>query len=121
MATGQRRGWKWDNINGQLVLYVNSTEIARFEGTKIGFFATTPVTQRTAYTQTYSTASKTVPAATQSPPPAGGEGTTAGAYDSAANRDLMIASVTAGAADLLALKKVVNALIDDLQALGLVL
>jgi hypothetical protein len=28
----------------------------------------------------------------------------------------MIASITAGAADLLALKKVVNALIDDLQA-----
>ena len=73
-----------------------------------------------AYTQTYATAAKTVPAATQSTPPAGGTGATAGAYDSAANRDLMIASITAGAADLLALKKVVNALIDDLQALGLV-
>ena len=73
-----------------------------------------------AYTQTYSTADRTVPAATQSTPPAGGTGTTAGAYDTAENRDLMIASITAGAADLLALKKVVNALIDDLQASGLI-
>jgi hypothetical protein len=70
----------------------------------------------TVYTQTYSTAATTVPAATQLTPPAGGTGATAGAYDTAANRDLMIASITAGAADLLALKKVVNALIDDLQA-----
>lgn len=73
-----------------------------------------------AYTQTYSTASKTVPAATQSTPPAGGTGATAGAYDSAANRDLMIASITAAAADILALKKVVTAIIDDLQALELI-
>ena len=73
-----------------------------------------------AYTQTYATASKTVPAATQVTPPAGGTGATAGAYDTAAHRDEMIASITAGAADLLALKKVVNSLIDDLQAAGLV-
>jgi hypothetical protein len=72
------------------------------------------------YTQTYSTASRTVPAATQLTPPAGGTGAAAGAYDSAANRDLMIASITAGAADLLALKKVVNALIDDLQEAGII-
>ena len=75
----------------------------------------------TAYTQTYSTASKTVPAATASTPPAGGAGATEGAYDTAANRDLMIASLTANIADVLALKKVVNAIIDDLQALGLVI
>jgi len=72
-----------------------------------------------AYTQTYSTALRTVANATQSTPPAGGTGATAGAYDSAANRDLMIASITAGAADLLALKKVVTAIIDDLQTAGI--
>jgi hypothetical protein len=86
----------------------------------IGFFGATPVTKPTAYTQTYSTASKTVPNATASNPPAGGTGTTAGAYDTAANRDAMITSLTNEIADLAALKKVVNSLIDDLQALGLV-
>ena len=74
----------------------------------------------TAYTQTYATASRTVPAATALTPPAGGTGATAGAYDSAANRDLMIASITATQADLLALKQVVNSLINDLRTLKVV-
>jgi hypothetical protein len=72
------------------------------------------------YTQTYATAARTVPAATALTPPAGGTGATAGAYDTAGNRDLMIASITATQADLLALKQVVNGLIDDLQAAGLI-
>ena len=73
-----------------------------------------------AYTQTYSTASKTVPNATASNPPAGGTGATQGAYDTSAHRDAMITSLTNCIADVAALKQVVNALIDDLQALGLV-
>lgn len=73
----------------------------------------------TTITQTYATAATTVPAATQVTPPAGGTGAEAGAYDTSANRDLLIASVTAGAADLLALKKVVNSIIDSLQAAGI--
>jgi hypothetical protein len=85
-----------------------------------GFNGVAPPSSRTTYTQTYATAAATVPAATQLTPPAGGSGATAGAYDTADNRDLMIASITAGAADLLALKKVVNSLIDDLQAAGIV-
>ena len=75
------------------------------------------VPQAAAYTQTYSTAARTVPAATALTPPAGGTGATGGAYDTSGNRDLMIASITATQADLLALKQVVNAIIDDLQAL----
>ena len=74
----------------------------------------------TAYTQTYSTASKTVPNGTASDPPAGGTGATAGAYDTAAHRNAMITSLTNCIADVTALKKVVNAIIDDLQVLGLV-
>lgn len=47
----------------------------------------------------------TAPAAlTQSAAPAGGTGATAGAYDDATNRDLMIASVNAGRTDLIALR-----------------
>jgi len=72
------------------------------------------------YTQTYATAARTVPAATALTPPVGGTGATAGAYDTAGNRDLMIASITATQADLLALKQVVNGLIDDLQAAKLI-
>lgn len=73
-----------------------------------------------AYTQTFSTASRTVPAATAVDPPAGGTGATAGAYDTAGNRNLMIASLTAVIADVAELRKVVTALIDDLQAARIV-
>jgi septal ring-binding cell division protein DamX len=87
---------------------------------KFGVNGSAPVAKADAYTQTYATADRIVPTATQATPPAGGTGATAGGYDTASNRDLAIASITAGAADLLALKKVVTALIDDLQAVGLV-
>lgn len=47
----------------------------------------------------------TVPAAlSQSAAPSGGTGNTAGAYDTASNRNLMIASINAGRADLIALR-----------------
>lgn len=70
-----------------------------------------------AYTQTYSTAARTVPAAT-----AAGVVTTAATNVAPygftqAQADALVAAVNADQADLLALKKVVNALIDDLQAL----
>jgi hypothetical protein len=84
----------------------------------------------TAYTQTYSTASRTVPAATvvavAGATPAGGTGATAGAYDTAANRDILIAtcaemkvSINALIDDVLILKKNITAIIDDLQTLKL--
>lgn len=90
-----------------------------FAGGTVGFYGVTKVARPTAYTQTYATAARTVPTATQVTPPAGGAGAAAGAWDTAGNRDLAIASITAGAADLVELKKVVNSIIDDLQAVGL--
>lgn len=84
-----------------------------------GFYGGTPVAKPSAYTQTFATAAKTVPAATQLAAPAGGTGATAGAYDTAVNRDAAIASINAAKTDIEELKKVVNALIDDLQAVGL--
>lgn len=78
------------------------------------------VPKAAAYTQTFSTAARTVPAATASNPPAGGTGTAAGGYDTAGNRDAMITSLTNCIADVAELKKVVNSIIDDLQALQLV-
>lgn len=73
----------------------------------------------TAFTQTFSTAVHTVPAATQVAAPAGGTGTAAGGWDTAGNRDAAITSINAAKTDIEELKKVVNGIIDDLQALGL--
>ena len=102
----------YDQASGNTLFRLGVTD-------KLAFFGVTPVVRPTAYTQTYVTAEKTHAAVTQATPPAGGTGATAGAYDTAANRDLMIASITAGAADLLDLKQLVNSVIDDLQALGI--
>jgi hypothetical protein len=84
------------------------------------FYGTTPIAQPSSYTQTYSTtASKTNPNMTASNPPAGGIGATVGAYNTATHRDAMITSLTNVIADVTDLKKLVNSVIDDLQALGL--
>jgi len=96
------------------------TKIGTATTQKLSFYNATPIVRPGAYTQTYTTAAKTVPNATASNPPAGGTGATAGAYDTASNRNLMITSLTNVIADVDALRKVVTALIDDLQALGLV-
>lgn len=85
---------------------------------KFGVWGATPVARGTAFTQTYSTASHTQSNLTASNPPAGGVGATAGAYDTAAHRDAMITSLTNLIADHTNTKQVLNALIDDMQAIG---
>jgi len=52
--------------------------------------------------------------------PAGGTGATAGAYDTANNRDLMIASLTATQADMTALHAKVAAILVAIKAMGLI-
>lgn len=95
------------------------TKIGTATTQKIGFFNVTPVVQPTAYTQTYATASKTLPTQTSADFPAGGTGAAAGAWSTAANRDLAITRFNALRTDLDNTKKVLNQVIDDLQALGL--
>lgn len=56
-------------------------------------------------------------AVTAAAPPAGGTGATAGAYDTAANRDLLITSVTALRTDLIATRAEVAKLVTDITAL----
>jgi hypothetical protein len=58
-------------------------------------------------------------AITQLTPPAGGTGATEGAYDTAANRNLMIASITAAKADILAIRTTQLLILDCLEAHGL--
>lgn len=94
------------------------------------------------YTQTYSTALRTVPAATVAAvsasvaavAPAGGTGTAAGCYDTSGNRNTAITTmqenrllalslktqINALRADVAALFADTHALIDDLQDMGVV-
>jgi len=88
-------------------------------GETLSFYGVAAVARPSAYTQTYATADKTHAAMTSIDPPAGGTGATAGAYDTAANRDAMITSLTALRADVIDAKNLINSVIDDLQALGL--
>jgi len=60
-------------------------------------------------------------ATTQLAPPAGGGGATAGAYDTAANRDLMITSLTAARTDIAAQKVELDKLIVEYALLRAVL
>lgn len=108
----------------------NGTNIALGVGTgtiigvtssqKLGFWGATPIVRGTAFTQTYSTATHTHAAITATNPPAGGTGATQGAYDTSVHRDAMITSLTANIADVANVKQVLNGLIDDLQAIGLI-
>ena len=97
------------------------TKIGTATTQKLGFFNATPVVRGTAFDQTnYSAASHTHAAVTQLAAPAGGTGTAAGGWDTAANRNLAITSINAARTDIANVKQVLNALIDELQALGLI-
>ncbi|MEV4777431.1 right-handed parallel beta-helix repeat-containing protein [Microbacterium sp. LWH12-1.2] len=91
-------------------------------GEKVGFWGVTPVVRPTAYTQTYSTASKTHAAYTANDKSAAFTATPAALGDAATLADLNALRV---AVENLRLHhestaKVVNSVVDDLQATGLV-
>lgn len=80
----------------------------------------TPIVQPTAFTQTYATASKTHANVTSSAvATTGAVNITPYGYTTAAQADAIPVAINAVAADLLNLKQVVNAIIDDGQAEGL--
>lgn len=86
------------------------------DGTTVGLYGVTPVTRPTAYTQTYSTATKTHANLTSADIGAF-TGGSVGFLD-AAERDNIRTQFNALKADLTNLKGVVNAIIDDGQAVG---
>lgn len=108
----------WDG--GNFILGTTTgTKIGTATNQKIGVWGATPIIQGTAFNQTaYTTATHTVANVTATNPPAGGTGATAGAYDTAAHRDAMITSLTNLIADVANIKQVLNAVIDDHQAIG---
>lgn len=85
----------------------------------IGFLGAAAVVKQATITQTYSTTSLTLANDTSANFPAGGTGTAAGGWDTAANRDLAITRFNALRVDVDNVKNVLNTVIDSLQAYGL--
>ena len=84
----------------------------------IGFLGTAPVAKPAAYTQTYATASRTHSNITAVNPAAYAAG--ANGYSTAAIASAVHAAVIAHTSDIANVKQVLNQLIDDLQAYGLI-
>lgn len=84
----------------------------------LGFWGATAIVRPAAYTQTYSTAARTVPNATVGAVSTAGVGLTAYGFSQAQGDSIPVA-INALTADVLALRQLVNALIDDHQAMGL--
>ncbi len=104
-----------DRTNG--TLYVKRTGTGSTGWRLVPAAPSTPST----YTQTFATAERTHPALTSA-----AVATTAATnavpfgYSTAAQADALVAAVNALRTDLDAVKKIVNAIVDDLQATGLV-
>jgi hypothetical protein len=106
-----------NSLVGRIKEYVSSTKV---------WVAIEPATDGPTvggtYTQTYSTASRTVPAATASAvATTGATNSSPYGFTGAAQADALVAAVNANEVDILNVKKVVTAIIDDLQAAGIVI
>lgn len=85
----------------------------------IGFFGATPIARPSAYTQAYATADKTHDAVTSNDLSLTSTQSTPWGFSSQAEADSIQTEVNALRAELIDLKQFVNAILDDLQALGL--
>lgn len=83
----------------------------------VGFYNTTPIARPAAYTQTYATATRTHAAVTSTAPSAYAAG--ANGYSTGAKASEVHAAVIASRNDIINIKQVLNQVIDDLQAYGL--
>lgn len=96
------------------------TKLGTSTSQKIGFWNATPVVRPSAYTQTYSTATKT-----HNNPTATSISTTAATniapwgYSTQAQADAIVAAINALITDVANVKQVLNAVIDDNQTIGL--
>ena len=98
------------------------TKIGTSASQKLGFFNVTPVVRPAAFTQTYSTTTGTHANVTATAPATTAAVTTASGrygYASLTQANAITVGLTANIADVLVVKKVLNKIIDDLQALGL--
>jgi len=111
----------YDSGTSELRTEVGGTEIMSVKATAIGFFNTNPVARPSAYTQTYSTASRTMPNLTSSSVSATAKKEDGSAWCFTTDTELnnLITAVNALRTDVDNGKKVTNQLIDDLQSFGL--
>ena len=124
MATpsGEHRGWHRPETRDRLEAVYDGVVRFTTDGTGISFYDVTPVARPSAYTQTYSTADKT-----HANPTAASVVTTGlvdavtgnFAYDTAAQGDDVAVTINQIIVDVADIKQLVNSVIDDLQALGL--
>ncbi len=91
----------------------------KFDQTKFGAFSATPASRTSAYTQTYSTAARTVPNDTAVAVATDAATATVPYGYTQSQADAIVTGVNALLADLDATKKVLNSVIDDLQTYGL--
>ena len=103
----------YDPASGNVVLALGPTD-------KLGFFGATLAARPSAYTQTYATADKTHSNATSADlVTTAVTQTTPFGFAGAAQGDAIATQFNALRVDVLDLKQLVNSVIDDLQALGL--
>ena len=89
-------------------------------GTTVGFYGVTPVARPTAFTQTYSAASRTHSNLTSASVSASVVLVTPFGFSSSAQGDNLVLAVNRLVTDLTNVKNVLNQLLDDLQNVGLI-
>jgi hypothetical protein len=96
----------------------NALNLSAAGGT-VGLFGVTAAARTAAYTQTYSTASRTVPALTSAAvTTTAASNVTPWGYSTQAQADAIVAAINALRTDVDAVKQVVNSVIDDQQTYG---
>ena len=117
-----RYGWRLTSGKTTLEVRYNDTLMLSMNATGLGFYTVAPVARPSAYTQTFATADKP-----HANPTAVAVATTAlvdavtgnFAYDTAAQGDAVATTINQIIVDVADVKALVNSVIDDLQALGL--
>lgn len=111
----------FDSTSGEWRLEVNGSERFAATSTGIGFHGVAPVARPAAYTQTYSTASRTMPNLTSASVSltALKENGSAWCFSQEEDFNELIAAVNALRDDVDNSKKVTNQILDDLQAVGI--
>ena len=89
-------------------------------GTTVGFYGVTPVARPSAFTQTYSAATRTHSNPVAASVSASAVLVTPFGFSSSAQADNLVIAVNNLVTDLLNVKQVLNQLVDDLQAQGLI-
>lgn len=111
----------YDSGTSELRAEVGGTEIMALKSTALGFFNTNPVSRPSAYTQTYSTASRTMPTLTSAAVSVVPQKENGSAWCFTTEDEIndLVTAINALRDDVDNGKKVTNQILDDLQSYGL--